>query len=302
MQEAAKLVLSWSRSAPLRKVFRGLCDGAERVDIAVAFVTEGGALALLQALNESGLQARRIRLVAGIDFDATEPAALRLLYGAGVRLFRYAGKATFHPKVYWFSSPDFNDLLLGSANLTGAALSANVEAMLHVRVVPESKLARDVRRLLSTIRRDSVTWTLRRIESYEAQWKPPRSHTREAPQTVSEYLTDRQIYQRLPRRLVFRNREFAFTGYCQFGTHEECAARTCAIGGRTESNRVTRQTHYLVVGANGNPKYVMKRYGRKIQQAVKYRDQTGKPLILTEADWSSRVRAGKMGREELAPV
>lgn len=292
MNESVRLLRSQGRGMPLKRALTELLEEADQMDVTVAFVTEDGAITLIEALGNASIDPRDVLLITGTDFSATHPAALRLLYGAGVRVFKYNGTATFHPKLYWFRSAQTCDLLLGSANLTGSAFSTNVEAMLHVRTSSKSKLARDVQKTLTDIRRSSIAWTSSRIESYAEDWRPPRPKGKKEKRTVSEYLTEKQIYRKLPRRLVFRNHHFVFTGYFQSGTtHPQCEERTRRAGGLTGSGKVNHQTHYLVVGAYGNPNYVRKTYGRKIELAVRYREQTGWPLILTEGDWSSRVRS-----------
>jgi hypothetical protein len=58
-----------------------------------------------------------------------------------------------------------------------------------------------------------------------------------------------------------------------------------ARAGGIFSNRLTKKVDYLVVGAEGNPCWAYACYGRKVEQATKYRKQGYKVLIVHEYDF-----------------
>ena len=207
----------------------------------------------------------------------------------GVRLLRFSGKQTFHPKVYLFETYDGYELLLGSANLSRSAFFLNIEAVMRLIFARRSDVAADVLALLKGLKRRSVPWTAKSIDRYEKNWHQARPIQARGDKTVSAYLRDREIYKPLPANLSYKRKVFVFTGRFGTGTQIECMEDTTAAGGQVTNNRMTHETDILVVGAKGSPSYFMKKYGRKIQQACDYRKKTGKPLILTEAQWSNRL-------------
>lgn len=85
----------------------------------------------------------------------------------------------------------------------------------------------------------------------------------------------------------FRERTFCFTGESERMTRTQCAQIVEGLGGNFWP-RVTLDIHYLVVGANGNPCWAYACYGRKIEQAVRYRKDGHQLLIVHEHDfWDS---------------
>jgi len=92
------------------------------------------------------------------------------------------------------------------------------------------------------------------------------------------------------RRLALKGAKCVFTGRFEFGFQRDCEAVTKRQGGKVVDD-VTMDTHILVVGAGGNPLYLWKTYGKKIEKADRYRRQSerGRPLIIAEYDWFRRL-------------
>ncbi|MDX6714336.1 MAG: hypothetical protein QOH30_894 [Baekduia sp.] len=101
--------------------------------IAVAYTTKTGVDELIPRLADRvGLPAWAAvpkTLITSFDFGLTEPAALRTMrdaHGFALRAAKVPG-ASFHPKLFLFTSPSETSVLVGSANLTRAALLYNTE-------------------------------------------------------------------------------------------------------------------------------------------------------------------------------
>ncbi|MEX0730114.1 MAG: BRCT domain-containing protein [Aquisalimonadaceae bacterium] len=91
------------------------------------------------------------------------------------------------------------------------------------------------------------------------------------------------IYDPLPP-IEFPGRYFVFTGTCAFGTRRECHDATEGLGGRIATG-VTKSVNYVVLGTYVTDSWIHETYGRKIEKAMKYRDE-GVPLaIITEEHW-----------------
>lgn len=118
-------------------------------DFSVAFVTQSGIEGLMQVLQEledAGIPGR----ILTTDYLAfSEPRALERLgrlKNIEIRMYLAEGKSQgFHAKGYLFHYPDgLSKILVGSANLTGSALSENHEWNLQVTSAENGELLRDV--------------------------------------------------------------------------------------------------------------------------------------------------------------
>lgn len=80
---------------------------------------------------------------------------------------------------------------------------------------------------------------------------------------------------------------FCFTGEFAFGSRKDCMSQAAALGGMA-SKTVTMSIDYLVVGLMGSQAWAHSAWGRKIETAVRYRDEKGKPIaIIGEDHWAS---------------
>jgi hypothetical protein len=110
--------------------FAELFSWAERVHMAYAWATSGGGKAShWRAMNLDKIE----RAVIGTEFAQTEPMALRELNRRPDRLRVAINSAgTFHPKVVLGIRGDAFKAIVGSANLTEAAFTGNVELNLFL--------------------------------------------------------------------------------------------------------------------------------------------------------------------------
>lgn len=122
-----------NRDAPLLGRLLLALDGALRLDIAVAFATMSGTSRLLRA----GLP-RTSRVVVGLGFGLSDPAALEQMDSSGVSVRCVADSADlassqYHPKLYLVSRVRELVVLSGSNNLTAGGLVSNVEQYEELR-------------------------------------------------------------------------------------------------------------------------------------------------------------------------
>ncbi len=114
----------------LRNHLRDLTDGATKVDIATAWVSNSSALKLLvsQTQRHAG-----IRMVVGVGLFATDPAVLKWLgstEGIELRVHGSVEPPLFHPKLYAFQYQHWHRTLIGSMNFTNAGTTTNIESVL----------------------------------------------------------------------------------------------------------------------------------------------------------------------------
>jgi hypothetical protein len=114
-------------------------QSTDELRIAVAYATSPGTNALLPRLialiGHQRWSAIRKTAIVTTDFHLTEPAALTHMRSLGidVRIAQRA-RSNYHPKVYAFLAKGTPRALVGSPNLTLAALTDNVEAAMVDRI------------------------------------------------------------------------------------------------------------------------------------------------------------------------
>lgn len=128
----------------------------ERVRIAVAYATLSGCRLLFGQLGRltgaAAWEAIPKELVVSLDYGVTEPRALQYLMQAPgctvsvsspgvVARPRFQPEMAYHPKVYQFERGLLAGMLVGSANLTQAALTTNTEAVQQDPAVPRADAA-----------------------------------------------------------------------------------------------------------------------------------------------------------------
>ncbi|MHB1033737.1 MAG: BRCT domain-containing protein [Pirellulales bacterium] len=83
--------------------------------------------------------------------------------------------------------------------------------------------------------------------------------------------------------IVFTDRRFCFTGRSEEYSRQALADEVTRRGG-IFGKSVTRDTDYLTIGADGNPCWAYACYGRKVEQAIQYRKDGCKIVLVHEYD------------------
>ena len=104
---------------------------ADSVDIIVSFLMESGVKMLLEELDNALKRGAKIRILTGNYLGITQPSALYLLkkkLGSRVDMRFYNEKdRSFHPKSYIFHYGGYNDIYIGSSNISRSALTSGIE-------------------------------------------------------------------------------------------------------------------------------------------------------------------------------
>lgn len=85
--------------------------------------------------------------------------------------------------------------------------------------------------------------------------------------------------------IFFRDMSYCFTGKFIFGTRAACERAVMRLGSMPVDT-ITKGLDYLVVGSMVNPEWVNTTYGRKIEKAMRYRQENGVPCIVSEKQWT----------------
>lgn len=88
--------------------------------------------------------------------------------------------------------------------------------------------------------------------------------------------------------LDFPDRHFCFTGGSAKVKRGEIESLVTTLGGKFQKNP-TKQTDFLIIGADGNPCWAYACYGRKVEKAVHLRKQGSRLLIVHENDFWDAV-------------
>jgi len=113
--------------------------GAQRVDMAVAFILRSGVQLVEEHLRDLIARGGRVRILAGDSMGFTEPDALLRLLDLGpgleLRIFESQRRISFHPKSYLcVDGQGRGTAFVGSSNLSRTALKEGVEW--NYRVIP----------------------------------------------------------------------------------------------------------------------------------------------------------------------
>ncbi|BBO33238.1 BRCT domain-containing protein [Lacipirellula parvula] len=88
--------------------------------------------------------------------------------------------------------------------------------------------------------------------------------------------------------IAFENRFFCFTGASKRSTRSGLVEVIQKLGGEFHKS-LRNDTHFLIVGANGNPCWAYSCYGRKVEDAVHRRRNGQRVLIVHELDFWDAV-------------
>lgn len=92
----------------------------------------------------------------------------------------------------------------------------------------------------------------------------------------------------LSPEILFRDRDFTFTGESNRGSRSQLWELVAGLGGRA-ADSVTRRTDYLVVCDCGSPFWAFSCYGRKVEKAYNLRRDGHGVLIVHETDFWDAV-------------
>lgn len=88
--------------------------------------------------------------------------------------------------------------------------------------------------------------------------------------------------------LEWNGRLFVFTGVMAYGPRKDCEALVTSRGGKVGPG-VSKNVHYLVIGAVGNEQWLHSTYGTKIKKAVELREAGAQISIVSEDHWQKAL-------------
>lgn len=85
--------------------------------------------------------------------------------------------------------------------------------------------------------------------------------------------------------IFFRDMTFCLTGRFLWGPRASCERVILDLGG-TVLDKVTKRLDYLVIGSMIEPQWAHTTYGRKIETAMKYKNDGNEIVIVSEHHWT----------------
>ena len=180
-EASAALALSLSTGHPHTSLWKNLVGrlpGASEIDLLVSFVQPSGLDVVQQAIFAAIAAGARVRLIVGDYLCITSPAALRRLLGwtdiAGEALQARLAElenlrgspASFHPKAWRIADASGGIVVVGSSNLSRAALETGVEWNLIGKTSGAGSLDREIAAAVEDLWQQSTPLSVDVVERY----------------------------------------------------------------------------------------------------------------------------------------
>ncbi|MCB2308724.1 DEAD/DEAH box helicase [Clostridium estertheticum] len=148
--------------------------------ISVAFITSSGITPLLETFKYLGANGINGEILTTDYLNFSEPKALKkLLEFSNIHIKLYS-KNNFHTKGYIFKHSDHYKLIIGSSNLTQAALTKNKEWNIKLSSLEEGSLTNEVITEFRSMWNEADNLTLEWIEAYEKIYLKQREFARKS--------------------------------------------------------------------------------------------------------------------------
>lgn len=148
--------------------------------ISVAFITSSGIMPLLETLKYLSEKGIKGKILTTDYLNFSEPKALKkLLEFSNIEIKLYS-KENFHTKGYIFKYDDHYKLIVGSSNLTQAALTKNKEWNLKISSLEKGSLTENVINEFYQLWSEADDLTLDWIETYEDIYRKQIEYTRKS--------------------------------------------------------------------------------------------------------------------------
>ncbi|MBC3887810.1 NgoFVII family restriction endonuclease [Acetobacterium paludosum] len=165
---------------------------AAEIDINVSFLMASGIRLILDDLKAAAGRAVQIRILCGDYLNITQPEALYLLKDAlGDQLdlrFYNVPNQSFHAKAYFFKYTDYDEVFVGSSNISKSALTSGIEWNYRINSRENQADCDYFRRIFEELLADhSIPIDDAELKRYAKQWKRPRLYQQiEALETADE--------------------------------------------------------------------------------------------------------------------
>ena len=148
--------------------------------ISVAFITSSGVTPLLETFKYLENKGIKGEILTTDYLNFSEPKALKKLLEFSNIHIRLYSKDNFHTKGYIFKHSDHYRLIIGSSNLTQAALTKNKEWNIKISSLEEGSLTDEVLNEFRAMWHQADNLTLEWIDAYEKIYLKQRESARKS--------------------------------------------------------------------------------------------------------------------------
>lgn len=170
--------------------------------ISVAFITLGGLEPLLMVLKELNERGIKGRILTTDYLTFSEPEALEKLdkmENVELRMYKTSSIEGFHTKGYIFNREDINILIIGSSNITAAALNKNKEWNTRFISTKTGEISKHINNEYDELWNSECTVPYRECkEEYEIKYKVAKQQREVA---TREKVVDLDTYKLRPNKM-----------------------------------------------------------------------------------------------------
>ena len=152
-------------------------NGCNEFWFSVAFVTASGVASLKNTLEEICNRDIKGKILVSQYLNFTQPEALKQLLKFKNIELRISVNTNFHAKGYLFKKNDYYNLIIGSSNLTGDALSTNKELNIKTSATENSYIINKIKEEFNNDFINSIVVDEEYINSYEELYKNSKYRT-----------------------------------------------------------------------------------------------------------------------------
>lgn len=172
---------------------------AVAMDFNVSFLMKSGVDLILPELQAAVARGAAIRILCGNYLNITQPEALYLLRDAlGEQLdlrFYAVPNHSFHPKAYFFRYPDYEEVFVGSSNLSRSALTTGIEWNYRINSREQPADCAFFRKSFDDLLANfSIAIDDERLRNYARQWVRPQLYRQ-----LEETKDDRDVTDSQPK-------------------------------------------------------------------------------------------------------
>jgi len=139
--------------------------------LSAAFLTKSGVAVLINSLLEAEERGVQGKILVSEYLEFTQPEALRALRQFKCIEVRVATQGNMHGKTYLFDKIDYSSIMVGSSNLTAAALKTNNEINIKISLKREGSVYKSVLAHLERDFNDACVADESYINEYKVRYK-----------------------------------------------------------------------------------------------------------------------------------
>ena len=178
-----------------------------KVDLVISYVQQSGVGLLKGPIIRMIRNGFKVRLVCSFDMEITDPLAIKMLMDMGVEVkIHHPQRGTLHAKQWMFESSDGKkNCIIGSANLSEAALRSNVETGILITSEHDQKSINQARNAFDFIwkNKDSTPISDKDIATWIQTWNEKEKLKKQLRNFAKHYVQpDRDIDRKTPEENV----------------------------------------------------------------------------------------------------